>query len=98
VTADAGAAAAAAVVTVMGIQCRGVEPEPGAPAAQHPAPSTQPTTGGAGRGGLAVAWRLLLLLPQQGLAVAVPGARDWCLDFYCVALLDIHENRQNWEV
>jgi hypothetical protein len=21
-----------------------------------------------------------------------------CLDFYCVALLDIHENRQNWEV
>jgi hypothetical protein len=67
VTADAGAAAAAAVVTVMGIQCRGVEPEVGAPAAQHPAPSTQPTTGGAGRGGLAVAWRLLLLLPQQGL-------------------------------
>jgi hypothetical protein len=23
--------------------------------------------------------------------------RSWCLDIYCAALLDIHENRQNWD-
>jgi hypothetical protein len=24
--------------------------------------------------------------------------RSWCLDIYSVELLDIHKNRQNWEV
>jgi hypothetical protein len=43
-------------------------------------------------GQLQHAKRMATTISQQQL----DGQR--CLDFYCVALLDIHENRQNWEV